>query len=67
MAGTPTAPKLNDPVVINGRKHRITKIEGPWAVAKPAMSQKASTNPWPSIPVDRLEWDKVAGLWRVRA
>lgn len=63
---TPKAPALNDPVVIDGRKHRITKVDGDWIVAKPAMSKKDSTNAWPSLPVDRLEWDKVAAVWRVR-
>lgn len=57
-------PALNDPVVVDGVKHRITSLGG--APRYQVYVRDRFTRHEVIVPsVDRLRWDAIAGVWRV--
>ena len=60
--GKVTPPTVTDPVVVDGVKYRIREI-GP----KSLRARTSFGNRWVSVAIADLTWDRVAGVWRVRA
>jgi len=53
---------VNDPVYIKGQKFRVTEIRGgSWGLAILSRRGKQQLQ----VPVFSLEYDRIAGLWRV--
>ena len=62
MRGAPSWPSVRDPVVVDGVKLRIREIT-PAGIA--VCRQHFAPHEEAKVSVERLVWDRRAGLWRV--
>ena len=63
-APIPAAPAVGDPIVVAGEKYRIRSI-GPQSGI--AYCRTSFGGRGAEVMIDELVWDRVAGVWRVRA
>ncbi len=64
----PSGPEAGDPVVADGVKYRIRSLGAIGHGLEFAnLREHFAPNRELAVYVDRLEWDKVAGVWRVKA
>jgi hypothetical protein len=60
--GKTLPPAVTDPVVVDGIKYRIREIGQDTIRARTSFGDD-----WVSVALSDLTWDRVAGVWRVRA